>query len=53
MPWKVEKRPIDGKKDWAILKKKDGEWVIVGRSESKKEAEASVRARAIGAHSKR
>ncbi len=46
MPWKVEKRPKKGSnKDWAIIKKENGSWTIVGRSTSEKKAKASVRAR--------
>lgn len=43
MPWKVRKKPIKGKKDWAIVNKNTGK--IVGRSTSKKKAKSSVRAR--------
>jgi len=46
MPWKVKKKPVEGSsKDWAILKEENGHWKIVGRSTSKAQAEASVRAR--------
>lgn len=45
MPYKVEKRPVKSGKDWAILEKSGGSWHVVGRSTSKKKAEASVRAR--------
>jgi hypothetical protein len=44
MPYKVVKKPVkSSKKDWAIINKNSGR--IVGRSTSKKKAEASVRAR--------
>lgn len=45
MPYKVEKRPVKSGKNWAILEKKSGSWHIVGRSKTKKDAQASVRAR--------
>lgn len=43
MPYKVTKKPIKGRKDWAIINKNTGR--IVGRSTSKRKAQASVRAR--------
>ncbi len=46
MPWRVRKRPIkSSSKDWAIEKEENGSWHIVGRSESKGKARASMRAR--------
>lgn len=45
MPYKVRKDNIKGNKDWAILKKENGKWETVGRSDTKKDAKASVRAR--------
>lgn len=54
MPWRVRYMPIKGsEKDYAIQKEEpegSGRWKIVGRSTSKGDAEASVRARAAGAH---
>lgn len=43
MPYKIKKKPIKGNKDWAIINKEKNK--IVGRSTTKKKAEASVRAR--------
>lgn len=46
MPYSVRHKPVkSSKKDYAIMKKEGGNWKIVGRSSSKKKAEASVRAR--------
>jgi hypothetical protein len=42
MPWKVGSKT---KKGWSIKKKTNGRWKTVGHSDTKKEAEASVRAR--------
>lgn len=50
MPWRVRYIPIEGENDWAIQKKEGSKWKIVGRSSSKKKAEASVRARRAGAN---
>lgn len=49
MPYKIEKRPVKGKDDWAIIVKATGE--IVGRSNTKEKAKASVRARMASEHS--
>jgi hypothetical protein len=43
MPWGVKHSPQKGPKDWAIVKKTTGE--VVGRSTTKKKAQASIRAR--------
>jgi hypothetical protein len=48
MPYNIKKKPIKGKKDWAIINKNTGK--IVGRSTTKKKAEASVRARLASEH---
>jgi len=46
MPWKVGHKPKqNSNKDWAIMKKENGSWKVVGRSTSKKKAQESVRAR--------
>jgi len=46
MPYRIVKKPIKGRKNWAIIRKEDG--VIVGRSISKAKAQASARARMAG-----
>ncbi len=46
MPYRVEKRK--GPKPWKIIRKDDGK--VVGSSSSKKDADASVRARLAGDH---
>lgn len=46
MPWDVVYKPIkSSEKDWAIRKKVNGHYRIVGRSTSRKKALASKRAR--------
>ena len=42
MPWKVGSKT---RKGWPIKKKVSGSWKTVGHSDTKKKAEASVRAR--------
>ncbi len=42
MPWKVGSKTSKG---YPIKKKENGRWKTVGYSDTKKEAEASVRAR--------
>ena len=42
MPWKIGTKR---KKGWPILKKVGGSWRVVGYSNSKNKAQASVRAR--------
>lgn len=52
MPWRAGKKTSKG---WQILKEKGNkQWVVVGYSDSKDKAEASVRARyaAEGGHIK-
>jgi len=41
MPYKV----VKGKSNWLIKKKEKGKWKTVGHSNTKKKAQASVRAR--------
>lgn len=43
MPYKIEHRPVKSGKDYAIINKDTHK--VVGRSTSKKAAQASVRAR--------
>ncbi len=47
MPVHVEKKPIKGDKDWAIVEKSSK---VVGRSTSKAKAESSARARNASSH---
>lgn len=42
MPWKIGKQTSKG---WQILKRQGGRWRVVGHSERKQEAQASIRAR--------
>jgi hypothetical protein len=42
MPYKVGKKT---KKGWLILKKESGNWIVVGHSDTKEKAKASIRAR--------
>lgn len=48
MPVHVEKRPVKGGKDYAIVETATGK--IKGRSETKGKAESSARARNAGMH---
>lgn len=41
MPYKV----VEQKNAWAIKKKENGKWKVVGHSDTKKKAQASIRAR--------
>lgn len=50
MPYKVGKRTKT--KGWPILKNENGRWKVIAHSHSKKDAEASIRARHMGAHRK-
>jgi len=43
MPWKVAKKKTS--KGWPIMKREGGSWKVVGYSNSKAKAQASVRAR--------
>ena len=43
MPYKVGKKTKT--KGWPILKHEDNAWKVIAHSKSKKEAEASIRAR--------
>jgi len=42
MPWKLGSKKAKG---WPILKNENGRWKVVGYSNSKAKAEASIRAR--------
>lgn len=48
MPYKVGKRTKT--KGWPILKNEKGTWKVIAHSDSKKKAEASIRARHAGKH---
>jgi hypothetical protein len=50
MPYGIEKRPIKGPKDWAIIKKTTGE--VVGRSTSKDKAIKAIQIREIKTNGK-
>lgn len=50
MPYKVGKKT--GNK-WPILKNENGKWKVIAHSDTKEKAEASIRARHMGAHSKK
>jgi len=49
MPYKIEKRK--GKKPWKIINEDTGK--VVGSSESKAKAQASIRARYAGEHKRK
>jgi len=49
MPYKVGKKNSKG---WPILKFEHGKWSVIAHSDSKENAEASIRARHMGAHKK-
>jgi len=51
MPYKVGNRTK--MKGWPILKNENGKWIVIAHSDSKKKAEASIRARHAGAHNPR
>jgi len=48
MPYKVGKKTKT--KGWPILKKENNKWEVIAHSSSKEKAEASIRARHMGAH---
>jgi hypothetical protein len=50
MPYKVGKKTKT--KGWPILKHEHGKWKVIAHSDSKEKAEASIRARHMGAHDK-
>jgi len=50
MPYKVGKKTKT--KGWPILKHERGKWKVIAHSDSKEKAEASIRARHMGAHQK-
>jgi hypothetical protein len=50
MPYKVGKKTKT--KGWPILKFERGKWSVIAHSDSKEKAEASIRARHMGAHRK-
>ena len=49
MPYKVGKKNSKG---WPILKFENGKWSVIAHSDTKEKAEASIRARYMGAHKK-
>lgn len=50
MPYKVGKKTKT--KGWPILKHERGKWRVIAHSDSKANAQASIRARHMGAHRK-
>lgn len=48
MPYKVGKKTKT--KGWPILKNENGKWKVIAHSDSKEKAEATIRARHMGAH---
>jgi hypothetical protein len=50
MPYKVGKKTKT--KGWPILKFERGKWQVIAHSDSRSKAEASIRARHMGAHRK-
>ena len=50
MPYKVGKKTKT--KGWPILKNENGRWKVIAHSDSQAKAEASIRARHMGAHKK-
>ena len=50
MPYKVGKKTKT--KGWPILKNENGKWQVIAHSKSKKNADASIRARHANAHKK-
>jgi len=50
MPYKVGKKTKT--KGWPILKHENGTWQVIAHSDSKEKAQASIRARHMGAHRK-
>jgi hypothetical protein len=51
MPYKVGKKTKT--KGFPILKHEHGKWQVIAHSDSKKKAQASIRARHMGAHKKK
>lgn len=53
MPYRIQYRPSKERPDapWAIIRVEDG--TIAGRSKTKRDAEASARARMIGEHTRK
>jgi len=47
MPYKVGKKTTLG---WQIMKNEHGKWKVIAHSDSRKKAEASIRARHAGRH---
>ena len=50
MPYKVGKKTKT--KGWPILKKERGKWQVIAHSSTRQKAQASIRARHMGAHRK-
>ena len=48
MPYKVGKKTKT--KGWPILKNERGKWTVIAHSSTKQKAQASIRARHMGAH---
>ena len=48
MPYKVGKKTLA--KGWPILKNEKGQWKVIAHSGTRKNAEASIRARHAGMH---
>ena len=49
MPYKIGKKNSKG---WPILQFEHGKWRVIAHSDSKENAQASIRARHMGAHKK-
>lgn len=49
MPYKVGKQTKT--KGWPILKNERGRWQVIAHSSTRQKAQASIRARHMGAHS--
>lgn len=50
MPYKVGEKTKNG---WPILKHEDDKWIVVGYSQTKENAQASIRARYMHEHDKK
>lgn len=48
MPFKIGKKTLT--KGWPILKNEQGTWKVIAHSASRKNAQASIRARQAGKH---
>lgn len=48
MPYKVGKKTKT--KGWPILKNEHGKWKVIAHSSTREKAQASIRARHMGAH---